>query len=184
MGTFDWFVRKHESRSYDGLTQGARDFLAGKTNILTSADVDPEGAKKLAGYQKAMALKKAGRLFEAAEILQKSCNPPSIYKGHYRELFRIWRQFNRTDITGRKYNDIVDRVLTMIRYDGEMVHEMLRYWSIQRRQELPFDSFDRDKNLLVSDAKALKKAAEELQQDNNVQIATKLIESFGKTRKV
>jgi len=184
MGFFGWLKRKNSKQISSDFSQGARNFLDGRNDTLKSVDVDPDGAGKYAGYEKAIALKKAGRLFEAVAILEKSCNSPSIYKGHYRELFRIWRQFNRDDIKGGRYQDVVDRVLTMIRYDDEMIHEMLRYYSIQQKRELPKDHFNGDRNLLISDAKALKKAAQELEQVGNVQIAIELIENLTKKRKV
>jgi hypothetical protein len=70
----------------------------------------------------------------------------------------------------------------MVRLDNEMIQEMLRYWSIQQKRTLPPDYFDNDRNLLVSDAKALKKSAAVLEQDNNVQVAVNLIERFAKPK--
>ena len=184
MGLFSWFSRKKADQDSLPLSQGAADFLEGRKDTLTSADIDPEGAEKYAGYERAMTLKRSGNLSEAAEILTKSCNPPSIYKGHYRELFKIWRQFNRDDLHANRHQEVIDRVITMIRLDQEMIKEMLRYWSIQQERHLPSDYFDNDRNLLVSDAKAMKKAAEALGQNDNVHIATELLRSFTKNRKI
>lgn len=184
MGLFNWFSRKNNEKGSPAVTQGAREFLENKKDVLTSADIDPEGAEKYAGYERAMALKKDGKFSDAAKLLLKSCEPPSIYKGHYRELFKIWRQFNRDDLKTGRYQEVVDRVLTMRRLDEEMIQEMLRYWSIQQKRELPPDYFDSDRNLLVSDAKALKKAAEALKQDDNMQFAIELIERFTRSREL
>jgi hypothetical protein len=181
MGIFDWFSRKRDGTQSSALTPGAIEFLNGKRNILTSADVDPENAEKYAGYERAMVLKKACKFSEAAEILLKSCDPPSIYKGHYKELFKIWRQFNRDDLNASRHQEVVNRVLTMVRLDDEMIREMLRYWSIQQKKELPPHYFDNDRNLLLSDAKALKKAAEALGQNRHVEVAVQLIERFSKS---
>lgn len=184
MGLFNWFSRRKIDRGSSALSQGARDFLEDKKDILTSADIDPQGVDKFVRYERAMALKKAGNLSEVADLLFKSCDPPSIYKGHYRELFKIWRQFNRDDLKGDRYQEAVDRMSTMIRLDEEMIQEMLRYWSIQQNRRLPPDYFDKDRNFMVSDAKALKKAAEELGQNENVKVAVKLVEGFVKSRKI
>src|SRR5882724_8815775 len=144
MRLFAWSSRKTRDEQSPALSQGAREFLQGKKNTLTSADIDPESTGMYAGYERAMALKKDGKPFEAAELLLKSCDPPSIYKGHYREVFKIWRQINRDDLKANRYQQVVDRVLTMIRLDEEMVREMLRYWSIQQNRKLPSDYFDND----------------------------------------
>lgn len=184
MGLFKWFSWKKSNRDSPALTQGEREFLEGKKDTLTSADIDPEGAEKYVGYNGAMALKKAGNLSEAAELLLKSCDPPSIYKGHYRELFKIWRQFNRDDLKANRHQEVVDRVLTMIRFDEEMIQEMLQQWGIAQHRKLPLDYFDNDRNLLVSDAKALKSAAEALEQKDNVRVAEELVERFAKNKKV
>jgi hypothetical protein len=130
-------------------SQGVASFLEGRNNSLASADIDPEGAEKYATYERAMALKKSGNLTEAAEFLAKSCTQPSIYKGHYRELFKIWRQFNHDDLNSNHHEKVIDRIITMIRLDQEMIQEMLRYWSVQQNRPLPSDYFDNDRNFLV-----------------------------------
>lgn len=43
-------------------------------------------------YEKAMEMKKAGDLKAVEELLLPSVSPPSIYHGHYRELFINWRK--------------------------------------------------------------------------------------------
>lgn len=171
-----------ESAPSPNLTQGAREFLEGKRNVLSTADVDLQSVEDYGRYERAMALKKEGRLSDAAKLLLGSCESPSIYKGHYRELFRIWRQLNRDDLKSGRYQEVADRVLTMRRFDDEMIKEMLRYWSIVNKKKLPSDYFDDDRNLLVSDAKALKKAAEALKQEDNMGLATELIQSFAAKR--
>ena len=79
-----------------------------------------------------MALKEAGDLNGAAKLLHDSCISPSIYKGHYRELFKIWRGFNREDLKVGRYQPVIDRVIMMVKLDREMIEEMLRYWAIQQ----------------------------------------------------
>ncbi|MBX3370538.1 MAG: hypothetical protein KF793_09115 [Nitrospira sp.] len=179
MGIFDWFLGKHGHDS-PPLTKGVRDFLDGKKESLTSADIDPEGTARYENYQRAMALKEAGDLNGAAKLLHDSCISPSIYKGHYRELFKIWRGFNREDLKVGRYQPVIDRVIMMVKLDREMIEEMLRYWAIQQRRKLPIDYFDKDRNLRVSDAKALQTAAEALRQDDEQHLALELIQGFRK----
>tara|TARA_R110001583_G_scaffold100805_2_gene246925 strand:- start:144 stop:332 length:189 start_codon:yes stop_codon:yes gene_type:complete len=59
-----------------------------------------------------------------------------------------------------------------------MINTMLHYWGVQQKRKLPSDYFDKDRNFLVSDAKALKKAAESLGNKNNVVLAEKLLKKF------
>ena len=180
MNILSWLFKKRDNGSSSTLSQGAQDFLDGKKNTLTSADIDPEGTELFEGFQKAMVLKKEGKFAQAEKILINSCEPPSTYKGHYRELFKIWRQYNRDDIKAEKYHEVSERVLKMLRLDDEMIKEMLRYWSIQQRRELPQDYFNADRNLRVSDAKALRKTAEALKNNENLALAESLIKRFAK----
>ena len=155
-----------------------RAFLQGDTNTLRSSDIDPEGAERLGTFQRAMALKAEERYEEAAELLVRSCEPPSIFQGHYRELFMIWRKMNRSDLQDGKLAAVVQRVMTMIRYDNEMIDAMLGHWSTQQHRELPNDYFDKDRNLKVTDAKALLKAATALGKQGEIERASALIETF------
>lgn len=180
MNIFSWLFRKQHEESSPPLSQGAKDFLEGKKDTLTFADIDPEGAMLFDGFLKAMELKREGKLAEAEKLLINSCEPPSIYTGHYRELFKIWRQLNRDDIKAKKYQAVTERVLKMLTLDDEMIREMLRYWSIQQSKGLPQDYFDSYRNLLVSDAKALKKSAEAMQNKENLELANSLIGRFAK----
>ena len=143
-------------------------------------DVDPDGTKKYNNYVRAMSLKKAGDFDSAAKLLESSCNPPSIYKGHYCELFKIWRQKNKEDIKKGNYKTVLDRILIMIRYDEEMIAEMLSYWSKQQKRNLPTDYFDKDRNLKKSDAKILFKAAQILNEIELMQKASFLLNKFSK----
>lgn len=77
--------RSDASKSEQPITPGSQDFIDGKKNTLTFADIDPEGAALFQGFQEAMEHKKNGQFREAEALLLKSTNPPSIYKGHYRE---------------------------------------------------------------------------------------------------
>lgn len=180
MSLFNYFSKERNKEVPTDISKGTKDFLDGNKNTLTSADINPEGLATLDCYQKAMELKKSGKFSEAESLFIKSTEPPSIYKGHYRELFKLWRQFNRDDLKVKKYQEVTDRVLNMCRLDDEMVDEMLRFWSIQQERKLPKNYFDKDRNLLLSDAKALKKSAESLKNIENMVLSDKLIESFVK----
>ena len=180
MSLFNWFSKKTNENLSTHISQGAKDFIDGKKNTLTSADVNPEGATVYARFQKAMELKKEGKFLEAEPLLIKSTEPPSIYHGHYRELFKVWRQFNRNDLKAEKYKEVSSRVLNMYRLDNEMINEMLRYWSIQHEKKLHKNFFDKYRNLLIGDAKALKKSAESLQDEDSFVLSKKLIERFDK----
>lgn len=147
---------------------------------MTSADVDPDGAEKFAYYEAAIATKSEGKLEKAAKLLEKSCVPPSIYKGHYRELFQIWRNFNRQDLKEKEYNRVIDRVKKMIRYDNEMIEEMLKYWSKMQNRKLPSNYFDRDRNLKMTDVKALISAAERVRNEPLKMEAVKISARFQK----
>ena len=142
------------------LTLGAQAFLEGQSQTLTSADVDPANSEAFARYENAMTLKANGNLAGAAALLQISCSPPSIYKGHYRELFKIWRQLNRLAVADGEYPVVVARVRRMAEMDEELIQKMLGHWSKIQQRTLPPNYFDGDRNLLVSDVKALRKSAD------------------------
>jgi hypothetical protein len=162
-------------RDHKPVTPGAQAFLEGRSNTLTSADVDPQGAEAFTRYEKAMSLKASGDLSAAAALLELSCSPPSIYKGHYRELFKIWRQLNRAATAEGQHRFVIDRVRKMALLDEELIREMLKHWGEIQQRSLPADYFDSDRNLLVSDAKALKKAAEACKDDNSIALAKALL---------
>jgi len=178
LNIFSWIFKKHKPKEVLAQSQAVDDFLNGDKHILTSEDIDPEGTALFEGYQKAMLLKKNGEYEQAELILLKSCEPPSIYKGHYRELFKIWRKYNRDDIKLKKYSEVSARVLKMVKLDEEMINGMLDYWGERQNKTLPKAYFDKDRNLLVSDAKALKKSSEILEDTDNLELAIQLIERF------
>jgi len=158
-------------------------FLDGELPVLTARDVDPTNARLYGNYTEAMKCKEQGELTTAASLLEESCKPPSIYKGHYRELFKIYRQWNREDVEAGRYEPVVERVLKMVRYDDEMIKCMLEYWSEVNRRHLPVHHFDKDRNLKVSDAKALLKAATGLNRNDAMKIARKWTSHFERKKK-
>ena len=171
------------SESEEQIVVSEEPAISTSTEAETVKEVElvvPTEAELLEGYKKAMQLKKDGKIVAAEKLLMKSCMPASVYKAHYKELFKIWRQYNRDDLKAKKYRKVLDRVLKMLKLDDEMIAEMLRYWGTQQNKNLPEDYFDADRNLLVSDAKALRAAAEALQENKNVELADSLIEKFSK----
>jgi hypothetical protein len=160
------------------LTPGAVAFLEGRRDTLTSANVDPLNAEAYARYERAMSLKASGELAAAAALLELSCSPPSIYKGHYRELFKIWRQMNRTAVSAGDYGVVIARVRSMAQMDDELVRAMLDHWSKVQKRVLPENYFDNDRNLLVSDAKTLRKAAMGCGDEKAIDLANTLIAGF------
>ena len=153
-------------------------FLNGETNSLTAADIDPENAITYGRYTRACELKKQGDLEGAAILLESFCIPPSIYSGHYRLLFQIWRHFNRIDLKKGHYENVVQRVTKMIRYDEEMCVVLVKYWGEVQNKILPQDHFDGARNLKVSDAKALLNAATALSNTKLAKEAELLVRRF------
>jgi hypothetical protein len=143
-------------------SQAVKDFIDGKTNVLTSKDVDPEGWQRYSTYESAMQLKAQGDTARAQEVLFAQCSVPNIFKGHYRELFKLWRGYNKIDLRAGQFSNVIDRVQLMIRFDDEMIEEMLKHWSAVHNRNLPKNYFDKDRNLKVTDAKALLAAAQSL----------------------
>jgi hypothetical protein len=154
-------------------------FLEGRSDDLKSADIDPRNAECFARYERAMTLKRSGNLEGAAALLEQSCQPPSIYKGHYRELFKIWRLFSRADSASSNHSGVVARVRRMIEFDDQMIAEMLCHWGGVQQKQLPLDYFDGDRNLLKSDARALLKSGSALQDEHAIAVAQELLKRFG-----
>jgi hypothetical protein len=146
--------------------------------FLTSADIDPNGCARTGDYFEAEGLAKAGDVNGALAILTRLCSEPNIFKGHYRLLFRLHRQLNKDDLKAGSFHAVRGRVLDMIRMDDEMIETMLSYWSEVQKRKLGPRYFDGDRNLKVSDAKALLAAAEALKDRKLASQAKKLIDRF------
>ncbi len=152
--------------------------LLGERGYVSAADIDPEGCQQTGDYFLAERLARAGEVAAALEILGKLCSKPNIYKGHYRLLFRLHRQLNKDDLKAGAFVAVMERVLDMIRKDDEMIGTMLSYWSKVQRRKLGPHYFDRDRNLKVSDAKALLTAEEALKDRKSASQAKTMIERF------
>lgn len=153
-------------------------FLKGEIEVLTVDDILPGTAAAVARFDQAVVARKEGRLAEAEALLLPSIEPPSIYTGHYRELFMVWRQLNRDDMKAGEHRQVVERVTRMAAEDDRMIKEMLRYWSHQQGKRLPKTYFDGSRNLKVTDVKALQKAAAAIGNKTAARLAGNLAEAF------
>jgi hypothetical protein len=117
---------------------------------------------------------------KSEEILFKLCSTPNIYKGHYQELLKIWRAYNKLDLKAGQFSAVVDRVRRMVRFDDEMIHAMLDNWSEVWKRKLPLTYFDKDRNLKVTDTKALTIAAKSLNDPSLIEEASLVVARFGR----
>ena len=129
-------------------------------------------------YSEAMALKEQGKLEDAADILLSSCIPPSIFHGHYHQLFIIWRSFNKSDLKQGAYSIVIDRIRTMLRFNDEMIACMTEHWSQRFHADVQSDYFDIYSNFLIFDANTLLKAAQAINDIDNLKLAVELINGF------
>lgn len=152
-------------------------------DITDSFDI-PERHEALAKthlLEKFEYLKSKGELREAAKLLEDSCEEPHIFHGHYKRLFIVWRQINKEDLSNRKYEIVIERVLKAIRLNDEMLIKMSQYWSEIHKKKRTKAYFAKSySHIKVSDGKILKKAAEILHDKKSIRIADKLISSFEK----
>lgn len=129
-------------------------------------------------YQEAERLLANGELEKAALILEKSCDPPSIYHGHYRKLFQVWRKQNKMDLKEKNYDFVIDRVLKAIKYNKEMLLEMADYWGKQNNKKLPAKHFQSYSHLKIMDIKNLLVASEKLDRKDLITLAKKKLTKF------
>lgn len=132
----------------------------------------------LDNYDEALKVKKAGDLHKAAEMLKISCEPPSIYKGHYRELFKIFRILNKQDLRDGNYQQVIDRVNLALRYDSEMIDKLCQHWGKVHNVEYGREYFACESNILISDLKALLKASLAMNDLANTQKAQNMINNW------
>ncbi|MDU5837146.1 MAG: hypothetical protein E6Z53_08780 [Pantoea sp.] len=126
---------------------------------IRSCDVDPYGAEMTSRFEKAMSLKGKGLDEEMETLLLKSTKPPSIYHGHYRELFIIWRKRAKAYIKESKERDAVALLAKMLALNEEMINEMCRYWSPIHQVERTPDYFMSYSKITKTDIAKLKKHA-------------------------
>ena len=109
-------------------------------------------------YLLAMEVKKSGDLQKAAKMLELSTNPPSIYKGHYEQLFIIYRKLYRQDMQDGNYQAVIDRINRMINLDNEMLKAIVLHRTNIQNNPCTLDDVKDESNIKVSDLKTLQKA--------------------------
>lgn len=109
-------------------------------------------------YLLAMEVKKSGDLQKAAKMLELSTNPPSIYKGHYEQLFIIYRKLYRQDMQDGNYQAVIDRINRMIKLDNEMLKAIVLHRTNIQNNPCTLDDVKDESNIKVSDLKTLQKA--------------------------
>lgn len=126
---------------------------------LSSKDADPVGSEMVARYEKAMSMKAEGKDDEVEKLLLPSVDPPSIYHGHYRELFIVWRKKLRKASKACDDHQVIQILMRMIELNTEMIMEMSRYWSSIHGVERTPDYFRSYSKVNKTDVAMLKKHA-------------------------
>ncbi|EFE7739090.1 hypothetical protein [Escherichia coli] len=106
-------------------------------------------------YGKAMEMKKAGDLKAVEELLLPSVSPPSIYHGHYRELFINWRKMIKQHLSEGMNADALSLLKKMFILDREMLAAMKDYWSAVQGKRLTEDYFSTYSKINKSDIKMI-----------------------------
>lgn len=92
------------------------------------------------------------------ELLTPSVEPPSIYHGHYRELFIAYRAVYREDMKLGKFKKVVEIIERMKRLDKEMLETMTSYWSEQNKENYAPNHFQSYSKINATDLKTYNKA--------------------------
>lgn len=129
-------------------------------------------------YDLAMAYKKSGLLDKAVELLENSTNPPTIYHGHYGELFIIYQIFNKRDMQHHCYEQVIERITKMLRLNQEMLNAMIKHHRQVHSMQIPDDYFDGYSKIKITDLKTLLKASTMIGDDKTFQTANYLIQNF------
>ncbi|MDJ0087718.1 hypothetical protein [Pantoea allii] len=138
---------------------------------IRSCDIDPYVEEMTLRFQKAMSLKGKGLDEEIEELLLRSTNPPSIYHGHYRELFIIWRKRVKEYIKERREHDAVVLLTNMLSLNEEMIDEMCRYWGQIHQVEITAEYFMSYSKITKTDLANLKKCALACGEDHALEFA-------------
>ncbi|WP_241596010.1 hypothetical protein [Rosenbergiella epipactidis] len=111
-------------------------------------------------YELAMKMKSEGNIDEVERLLLPSVIPPSIYHGHYRELFINWRKKIYLHEKAAEYSKIVSLIKLMIKLDAELLHKMREYWSPIHGVDRSPEYFFRYSKIKKTDLKKLQKYSE------------------------
>jgi len=113
-------------------------------------------------YEKAMEMKKAGDLKAVEKLLLPSVNPPSIYHGHYRELFINWRKMIKQNLSDGMNYEALSLLKRMFILDGEMLNAMREYWSHVQGKEIAQEYFATYSKINKSDIKMIHNLSQKL----------------------
>lgn len=152
-----------------------------KQDILSALEyknIDPDGFNLLQNYEQAMIFKQQGNYGEEERFLIPSVNPPSIYTGHYRELFIIWRMVIKMYIKQGKDSEVVSLIKRMINLDEEMILKLCKYWSERHETERSREYFIGTSNLKITDIKYLKNSSLACADNDGVLLADKYLAEF------
>ena len=141
-------------------------------------DYTPDGKHRLTYYMNAKWEIENGDRDYGISTLEMLCSSPNIYKGHYRLLFIQYRLLNKSCLADKYFATVRDRVLNMIQMDNEMIDAMLDYWSEIQKIELSKGPFNSDRNLKLTDARALFLSAQALNDKKSLALASMAIRRF------
>lgn len=96
---------------------------------LDAKDIFPETSALLEKYEAAMLLKKNGNFLAAERILVELTSKPSIYHGHYRELFILQRKRIKQLVASEEYAEALSLLEGMVEKNESMINAMCDYWS-------------------------------------------------------
>jgi len=131
-------------------------------------------------YELAMEAKKVGNTNLVIEMLIPSVVPPSIYKGHYKELFVAYRKKNKNSIKEGKVMEAIDKLKEMIKLDSEMIDLMYNNWSksffLPKRREY----FLAQSNIKITDIKLLLQLSIQENDNEGISLAEDKIKKYQK----
>lgn len=143
----------------------------GFLDVIPAQLVDPEGSEFYSRYIQAIAMKQEKRFNEVESLLMPSVEPPSIYHGHYRELFVAFRHRIKALEKNSEHQAIVALLLKMIRLNNEMLQKMSDHWSPIHGVYRPPSYFTNYSKINNTDLKKLVKHATALNDVDAVSIA-------------
>jgi tetratricopeptide (TPR) repeat protein len=124
--------------------------------LAQQAEERARRGKKIA---RANTMKAKGSFDKAAKLYEEGCSLCDVIPADYRNWFIVLRKMNARDMKAGEYELVIERVRTMIRVDAERDRSMLRGCERSFGRKLPSDHLAKDRNLRVTDARAMFKAA-------------------------
>lgn len=134
-------------------------------------------------YELAMEAKKAGNIDLVIELLTPSVIPPSIYNGHYRELFIAYRNKNKKSIKEGNIIFVIIILKKMLRLDNEMIDLMYHNWSRSFVSSQDREYFFSQSNIKITDMKLLLKLSTKLYDSEGLILAKEKIQCIENYKK-